>query len=277
MKLVVGGRYKFKYQPKVIVYTGNARGWHQFNLEVEDPKWGGGTWCELQETDLHMIEEAEPVDIRLMKMPEEVCLTEATYVGNPSFSYLKGDLGEQSWIPFLPRYGEAERIHNSECCVCPFCGAGNEPDHYEDAGKIECGECGKTFSFEASFGYGYSTKPVTCAHGQHIFIMTKQYLHEGDHTRVGTCLVCEKLMGRVSQKRKFTLPWLVQYNNPSYFDPEGVLNPRGFDSFEEMVYVRHEEQANCSGSLTPILDALYNNNVHKAIRIMKEKERKDGC
>lgn len=55
--MIVGGKYKFKYSPEILIYIGkNWSGngyWHQF--EKADAR--GDVWCELLDRDLTMIEE----------------------------------------------------------------------------------------------------------------------------------------------------------------------------------------------------------------------------
>lgn len=54
MKLIVGNKYKFLYQPEVLIYIGTSGiwdNWHQFVLETEPNK----VWCELLDSDLKLI------------------------------------------------------------------------------------------------------------------------------------------------------------------------------------------------------------------------------
>jgi len=51
MNLVIGGKYNFKHQPERLKYIGTEKGWHQFELVGIQ-----GVWCELLDTELHMIE-----------------------------------------------------------------------------------------------------------------------------------------------------------------------------------------------------------------------------
>ena len=55
----IGGRYNWKGQPERLVYLGrNWSGngfWHQFEKAGEP----GVIWCEVLDSDLHMIEETE--------------------------------------------------------------------------------------------------------------------------------------------------------------------------------------------------------------------------
>ena len=49
MKLVIGGKYKWKHEPQILHYVGKKNGWHQFTLN-------GAVWCEVLDTDLHLME-----------------------------------------------------------------------------------------------------------------------------------------------------------------------------------------------------------------------------
>lgn len=56
--LKVGGRYNWRNQAERLVYVGPSLSpgqgrWHQFE-KVGEP---GAVWCEVLDTDLHMIEE----------------------------------------------------------------------------------------------------------------------------------------------------------------------------------------------------------------------------
>jgi hypothetical protein len=57
---VKGGRYNWRGQPERLVYLGrNWSGngyWHQFK-KIGDP---GRVWCEVLDTDLHMLEATAP-------------------------------------------------------------------------------------------------------------------------------------------------------------------------------------------------------------------------
>lgn len=54
--MVIGGRYNWKNQPERLKYIGyNWSGngyWHQFELDGKH-----GVWCEVLDSDLHMLEE----------------------------------------------------------------------------------------------------------------------------------------------------------------------------------------------------------------------------
>jgi hypothetical protein len=53
----IGGRYNWKGQPELLVYPGrNWSGyWHQFEKVNER----GIVWCEVTDSDLHMLEETQ--------------------------------------------------------------------------------------------------------------------------------------------------------------------------------------------------------------------------
>lgn len=48
-KLVIGGKYKWKHEDKILVYIGKKNGWHQFTLN-------GSVWCECLDSDLNLME-----------------------------------------------------------------------------------------------------------------------------------------------------------------------------------------------------------------------------
>ena len=58
MKLTIGGKYNWKYQPERLVYVGKKRYgsvfWHQFDKVGEE----GTVWCEVLEKDLENFEES---------------------------------------------------------------------------------------------------------------------------------------------------------------------------------------------------------------------------
>lgn len=155
---------------------------------------------------------------------------------------------------------------NASYVVCPYCGNENEPDSHDyDGCDSQCYECERTFSVEASFGYGFSTEPLPCKH--HHWVFEAQYAHfserdsEWSTWRNLICINCGhdnnsswpmKKYGYVDGKWTvnnkiqpiFTLlPWLDEYNDPDFFDPEGVLET-GVDLGEKYA--------------TPILDFLRN-------------------
>ena len=56
INLVIGGKYNFRNQPERLVYLGQIYDptgyWHQFTKVGETT-----VWCEIRNSDLHMIEE----------------------------------------------------------------------------------------------------------------------------------------------------------------------------------------------------------------------------
>ena len=62
----IGDRYNWKNQPERLIYIGakhypgDARVWHQFE-KVGEP---GKVWCEVLESELHMLEETKDVEAR---------------------------------------------------------------------------------------------------------------------------------------------------------------------------------------------------------------------
>lgn len=54
MKLKINGKYSWKCAPEdKLIYLGISGIWHQFK-KIGDPR---PVWCEVLETDLHMLEE----------------------------------------------------------------------------------------------------------------------------------------------------------------------------------------------------------------------------
>jgi hypothetical protein len=152
-------------------------------------------------------------------------------------------------------YGDCSQ--NPNYIVCPYCLHKHEPydllhdndcDLDEEAAK--CTECDKDFVVSASFGYGYSADPVKCR--QHDLVFESQYLYKGRTWRIMTCKNCTYSVFDVSPKGKTPrtlLPWLDEYNDPDFFDPDGVLKT-GADLSEP--------------SNTPILDFLEKGDGHFA-------------
>ena len=54
MTLAVSETYQFKGGQEKIVYVGKQGNWHQFELEGK----ASVIWCELLDSDLHLIEKA---------------------------------------------------------------------------------------------------------------------------------------------------------------------------------------------------------------------------
>ena len=51
MRLIIGNKYKFLYQPEILIFIGTEGSWHQFELQTEPNK----IWCELLDSDLKLI------------------------------------------------------------------------------------------------------------------------------------------------------------------------------------------------------------------------------
>lgn len=56
--LCIGDEYNFKNQPERLKYIGKHKGWHQF-----EKIGSSGVWCELLDSDLHLIEKTQKVDL----------------------------------------------------------------------------------------------------------------------------------------------------------------------------------------------------------------------
>ena len=54
MVLIVGNKYKWKHESKILTYLGLVDGWHQFASEDR-----GMLWCEVLDSDLHLMESVE--------------------------------------------------------------------------------------------------------------------------------------------------------------------------------------------------------------------------
>lgn len=52
MQLIVGNKYKWKYEPQILQYVGKKCGWYQFSLN-------GSLWCEVLESELKLMEEVK--------------------------------------------------------------------------------------------------------------------------------------------------------------------------------------------------------------------------
>lgn len=54
MKLVLDGKYNWKYDPRTpLIFLGKKGAWNQF-AKVDEPDV---VWCEVLDEDLHMLEE----------------------------------------------------------------------------------------------------------------------------------------------------------------------------------------------------------------------------
>lgn len=54
MNLIVGNKYKWKHESRVLVYLGKVDGWNQFASEDRDM-----LWCEVLDSDLKLMEEVK--------------------------------------------------------------------------------------------------------------------------------------------------------------------------------------------------------------------------
>lgn len=165
-----------------------------------------------------------------------------------------GDIGSHPQAAFLPHYSSGCCQNPSEI-VCPYCGNKHEPwemltgegDHEQ---LVECSACDLEFMVDASFGFGYTTKPKKCRTG-HNYVFSSQYYYDGDHGRHGwvrihNCTIC----GDMDYDRLTASPiaWRDQYNDPEFFDPDGILDT-GLTLAEKI----SDRQ---SGPGTPVLDWL---------------------
>lgn len=54
MTLIIGNKYKWKYENDILIYVGQSGRWSQFSLEST-----GKLWCEVLDSDLHLMEEVK--------------------------------------------------------------------------------------------------------------------------------------------------------------------------------------------------------------------------
>lgn len=170
-----------------------------------------------------------------------------------------GDIADHPDSPLIPFYASG-RCQDSEVIVCPYCGKNHDTSDFMlndqplDCGgtdSVECESCCKEFRVDASFGYGYSTYPKKCKNGNHHYVFSGQYWYEGEHAKAGwkkvfDCIFCEQM--KMYQPDYAPLPWKDEYNDPSYFDPEGILDSG--KTLKEKFADQHGEKG------TPILDWL---------------------
>jgi hypothetical protein len=52
MNLVIGNKYKWKHELRVLVYIGKKNGWHQFTFKDR-------VWCECLDSDLDFMEQSQ--------------------------------------------------------------------------------------------------------------------------------------------------------------------------------------------------------------------------
>ena len=54
MKMVIGNKYKWKYENDIFIYVSKNGNWNLFVLESTSK-----IWCEVLDSDLHMLEEVK--------------------------------------------------------------------------------------------------------------------------------------------------------------------------------------------------------------------------
>lgn len=77
--MIFGGCYNWINQPERLVYVGKKGSWHQFK-KIGDPR---EVWCELLDSDLHMIEETLPEAALRAELSKEVVAP----VGEPKLNW----------------------------------------------------------------------------------------------------------------------------------------------------------------------------------------------
>jgi hypothetical protein len=117
--------------------------------------------------------------------------------------------------------------------VCPYCGH-EESDYWEysielngDTYRMPCANCDESYDVVAVFPGGFTSTSTDCATlgKPHQYVFIAQYAHEGATWRIFDCVHCEYADRYVDQKNPRTLlPWRDEYNDLSYFDPDGVLD-----------------------------------------------------
>lgn len=146
-------------------------------------------------------------------------------------------------------------VQNPSYIVCPYCGHEHDPeteDYFLEGDEAECYECEKKYVVDSDFGYGFSAEPKPCKH--HHFVFSTQYAYCDDDEwstwRNMVCINCGKInncktpMSKIEKVNGFIklvpskqpiytlMPWLDEYNDPDFFDPEGTLKT-GADLAEE--------------------------------------------
>jgi hypothetical protein len=154
------------------------------------------------------------------------------------------DIANHPDSPLINFY-TAGRCQEPDQTCCPYCGNRQEPLEYEQDHETYCNECDMPYRVSASFGYGYSSYPLKCKHG-HLFVFSSQYFYKDENWRVFDCICCEK--SSVKTTTDELLPWLPEYDNPEYFDPDGVLDTGR--SLQEQI------EARLNPPKTPVLDIL---------------------
>lgn len=186
----------------------------------------------------------------------------------------KYHIGAPKMISEQRRYFEAcehpkathmhSEITDSAEIICPYCGDEREPwdiadnDIYQaDDEEVLCLSCDKRFLVSARFGSGFTSKPTPCR--QHHYVFLQQYFYNSKTWRIFGCLHCGELDYFTNPNSKYDhnvkdfviegdpartlLPWLPEFDDPDYFDPEGILKPTEPVDLSEPSY-------------TPILDFL---------------------
>ena len=79
MKLIIGGKYNWKYTPEdKLVYLGKKGVWHQF-VKIGDPR---EVRCEVLDSDLHMLEETKSTGLTADYPQGECVWSEASGVSS---------------------------------------------------------------------------------------------------------------------------------------------------------------------------------------------------
>ncbi len=171
-----------------------------------------------------------------------------------------GDIAYHPLSSVKIKYYGGGRCQNTEYLVCPYCGEKHEGWEYNSDGddQLNCHACDMPFRFEASFGYGYSTYPLTCEKNMHHHVFCSQYFYKGHAVRIHNCVHCGHM---IYEKHEQTLlPWKDEYDDPDYWDPEGKLKG-----------VPRDER-----KPTPVLDALQEYaDMHKFSREHHDKWNPD--
>lgn len=144
--------------------------------------------------------------------------------------------GNSNKHPDSPLKTEWYLMHGADTPVCPYCGdTHSEPYGIEINGcdtKITCQACDKDYMVAAEFPGGYFSRPITCRERgkAHRLVFGAQYYYTDSNSkftswRTHVCLDCWDSQYVISRGDKVCqlLPWLPEYDNPDYFDPEGVL------------------------------------------------------
>lgn len=136
------------------------------------------------------------------------------------------DMAVHPDAPYIEFYGTG-RCQNPTDVVCPYCGEeqSNAWELFggEENADVDCSSCEREFRAEASFGFGYSTYPKECRATEHRYVFVAQYQHEGKLVRYMKCTQCEDALYCFDPPSGLMLPWRDEYDDPSTFDPDGLL------------------------------------------------------